>query len=212
MSGRSHPQISNPHRGATGRFRLALAASAVAHLLFAVGVVTEPFLRKERFHDRAPVVAILEILPPVPVFTAAEDGEKRLALPLPHNKSVETWGERRTAAPAALQQRVPDTTRIVLPEVPDTTVYTAADLDSYPRPIVPLELGRVSGWSGQLRLELFIDEHGNVVRVTFPEPVAPGAPEAALRELIAGARFAPARKEGRAVKSRIVLSVNSAAR
>lgn len=207
MSHWSPAQTPYSRRETPGRFRTALAASAVAHLLFAAGLVSEPSFRNERFRDRAPLMAVLEILPPGPVTRAAEEGEKRVTPRMPRHKPVETRGERRIAAPDALQPRAPDTARMVLPEVPDPTVYSATDLDSYPRPLIPLEFGSISGLSGQLRLDLVIDEYGSIVRVTFPEPVAPGASEAALRELLAGARFAPARKDGRAVRSRIRLSV-----
>lgn len=94
-------------------------------------------------------------------------------------------------------------------------VYSARELDSLPAPVLPLDIGRLldrGAAATDLRLELVIDEHGAVNEVSFAAPGAAGVPERELRAALAATPFVPARKDGRAVKSRIMLSVSLAAR
>ncbi|HET9405069.1 MAG TPA: hypothetical protein VFO57_10855 [Burkholderiales bacterium] len=100
-----------------------------------------------------------------------------------------------------------------LPQVPDPTVYTARDLDSYPRPVAPLDFGRPAERAAglpiaEIRLELLIDERGIVGDIAFAEPRLSSQLETQLRTAVASTRFVPARRNGRAVKSRVLLSVN----
>ncbi|MBI3043323.1 MAG: hypothetical protein HYY78_10935 [Betaproteobacteria bacterium] len=102
---------------------------------------------------------------------------------------------------------------LALPPVPDQTVFSARDLDVYPAPVAPFDVDRVAARvdgdaAGEVRLEVLIDEHGRVKEIAFAEPRTLDASAARLRDIIAATRFVPARKDGRAVKSRIVLSVN----
>ena len=108
-------------------------------------------------------------------------------------------------------RRVPDPHPLAPPQVPDPTYYTARDLDVYPRPIAPLELDRIAAGTsvaGRVALALLIDEQGAVNDIAFAGTVAPERLREALRAVLAAARFLPARKDGHAVKSRVVLSVD----
>jgi hypothetical protein len=89
----------------------------------------------------------------------------------------------------------------LLPAPADATVYTAGDLDSLPVPVSPLALTSTV----PVRVELVIDEHGLVRSVSIAGPG--GRPDPELRSLLAATAFVPARKDGRAVRSRIVLGV-----
>jgi len=93
---------------------------------------------------------------------------------------------------------------------PDRTYYPARELDAYPQPAQPLELDRLPG-AGGFRLLLLIDEHGIVNDVSLVEAGAAVRLDEALRAALAATRFLPAQKDGRAVRSRIVLSVSFAA-
>ena len=102
---------------------------------------------------------------------------------------------------------------LALPQAADPSYYTARDLDSYPRLVVALDINRLVNRavgipSPTIRLELIIDEHGIVNHVTFAAPGIPGVLETELRAAIAATRFIPARKDGRAVKSRVLMSIN----
>jgi len=97
---------------------------------------------------------------------------------------------------------------LALPPAPDPDYYTARDLDRYPRPLAPSQINRTAGdGAGEVRLEILIDERGIVQEMTFAGPAAPARVEEALRAALATTRFLPAQKDGRAVRSRIVLSV-----
>ena len=89
---------------------------------------------------------------------------------------------------------------------PDPTYYPARELDAYPQPARPLALDRPAG-AGSIRLLLLIDEHGVVNDVSLVEADAAGHLEETLRAMLVAARFIPARKDGRDVKSRVLLSV-----
>jgi protein TonB len=98
---------------------------------------------------------------------------------------------------------------LTLPPAPDSRYYPARDLDTYPRPLAPLQLDVLrEGRTGEVRFEMLIDEAGVVQGVIFIEPSQPGAVEEGLRAVLAAARFQPALKDGRAVRSRLVLSVS----
>lgn len=119
--------------------------------------------------------------------------------------------EPRAAVAAAREHPARDAPPLPLPQVPDSTYYAARDLDVYPRPVAPLELDRVAAGDaapGRVTLALLIDEHGVVNEVALAGPAAPGRVEEGLRAVVAATRFFPARKDGRAVKSRVVLSVD----
>ena len=100
-----------------------------------------------------------------------------------------------------------------LPAAVDTTWYAAHDIDVYPRPGVPLRLAPPEGAGERdvrLALWLRIDEQGEVVEVTAAEPGTPAAWVDAARASLVAIRFAPARRDERAVRSRLLLSVSFA--
>ena len=97
---------------------------------------------------------------------------------------------------------------LALPQAADLSYYTARDLDRYPKPLAPFQINRTAGDGvGEVRLEILIDERGIVQDVTFAGPAAQARVGEELRAALAATRFLPAQKDGRAVRSRIVLSV-----
>lgn len=97
---------------------------------------------------------------------------------------------------------------LALPQAADPSYYTARDLDSYPRPLAPIRIDRAAGdGAREVRLEILIDERGVVQDMTFARPAAPARVEGELRAALVATRFLPAQKDGRAVRSRIMLSV-----
>jgi len=100
---------------------------------------------------------------------------------------------------------------VTLPQTADPSYYTARDLDRYPRPLAPFWIDRAAGdGAGEVRLEILIDERGVVQDIAIAGPAAPARVEEELRAALAVTRFLPAQKDGRAVRSRIVLSVSFA--
>ena len=205
------PPFSLPPR-ATGRFRCALALSAACHLLFVTAMVPKP--PGGRAHSGATAVMTVR-LAPQPVTAGAILPEPEIPAAAPRMKRPAPVSDREAHAITAdiAMRPVQDTQPLALPQVPDPTYYSARDLDAYPRPVVPLELDRIAAGhavAGRVALALHIDEQGAVNNVAFVEPVAPDRLREELRAVLAATRFLPARKDGRAVRSRIVLSVDFA--
>jgi len=126
----------------------------------------------------------------------------------------EKWGQTRFSASGSQGQKVESDPIFhsrppALPQAPDPDYYPARDLDDYPRPLAPLRIGRPARASaGEVRLELLIDERGVVRDIVFAGPAQSRGAEEELRATLAATPFMPARKDGRAVRSRILLSVN----
>ena len=97
-----------------------------------------------------------------------------------------------------------------MPRTPDPTYYPARELDGYPTPVAPLNLDRlasaVTGGTARIRVALSIDEHGVVKDIAVVEDEPASRLKEQLRTVLAATLFLPASKEGRAVRSRILLS------
>lgn len=90
----------------------------------------------------------------------------------------------------------------------DSRYYLAQELDSYPRPLAPLHLGGpAGGGAAEVLLEILVDERGVVQDVILGPPSQSGRANEELRAVLAATHFMPARKDGRAVRSRLTLRV-----
>lgn len=100
---------------------------------------------------------------------------------------------------------------LALPQAPDPTYYSARDLDHYPRPAAPLELDSLARGRDHaatiFRFQVLIDETGTVNEIS-PVEGEPLPLRDELRAALAAVRFYPGRKDGRAVKSRVTLSID----
>jgi hypothetical protein len=201
-------------RDAGKRSRLwpAFAFSAAAHLSLALVLAPEIPLRSALSPDFPAITVGIEHVPASGELVADEP-LKEPAEPRPHGSPVAPVD---VAATDARQENVAPGLSASLPLIPDPTVYDVRDLDSYPRPVAPLDVGRYenseTGGSAAIRFELTIDERGAVSEIVLTGSRAAGTVEADLRSMLAATRFIPARKEGRAVKSRVLLSINLAKR
>jgi hypothetical protein len=97
------------------------------------------------------------------------------------------------------------------------TWYGAHELDSYPRALAPLRFEHptaagLENTGARLLLWLRIDEHGHVVEVAAGEAGIPDRLVEATRASVAAVKFVPARKDERAVKSRLLLRIDFARR
>lgn len=97
-----------------------------------------------------------------------------------------------------------------LPQSQDATYYSARSLDFFPAAMTPLALAQhaVELQGVRARAMVLIDETGivNEVRQIDAEPA--GHAESAVRELLLRTRFTPARKDGRAVKAQVLISLS----
>lgn len=188
---------------------MALAASAFAHLLLIQNLVFEVPERIGRLLHAGIAVRIVPSVEPL-----AATSEPTLFSP---QTGTDVTGADRShlVAPEAIRvhpTRDPDTPP-VLPQAPDPTYYSARDLDVYPRPAMPLDFERLGsrdtvGAANRFRVVMLIDEDGIVNEIAVIEPEPRDSLLQALRAMLAEIRFFPGQKDGRAVKSRVLLSVS----
>ena len=143
-----------------------------------------------------------------PTLPVAEPEIERMAVPPPAPPR-----ERKKAAPAAAPGNVEAAGHGGGLDIPDPTYYGVRQLDVFPVLASAFDLrypARASAEDvkGRVALLVLIDAEGNVNDVSVVESQPAGYfEEDALRTLRA-ARFKPARKSGRPVKSRIVIEIN----
>jgi hypothetical protein len=191
-------------RDATRRLAHALALSVAAHLFLVESLALETALRTT-VQAAAPVILTARLEPAA----EAEPEGPSVPAPLPKVERVRARGIEHVTASARVKQGTETT--LALPQPPDPTYYSARDLDVYPRPVAPLELDTLVRGRGLaatiFRFQALIDESGTANEVTPVE----GEPLSLRNELLAvlaATRFHPGRKDGRAVKSRVTLSID----
>jgi periplasmic protein TonB len=192
---------------AYGRLGVALMLSVAFHVFLvtrppaigmrSLGPVQSPVIRA-RLEQPPPRTG-----QPLPSHASAADDAAReagIAVPIP--------AEAVTAQPAVAEPSAAETSFAL----PDLVYHPAADLDVYPVPVSPILLAypdsvRVAGVQGKVSLWVSIDETGWPAEVAIhdadPSVVFDEAALTALR----GARFSPARKDGRPVRSRVLIEL-----
>jgi protein TonB len=113
---------------------------------------------------------------------------------------------RASAPPSA------PSTGIDLPFIRDPTYYPAKQLDVYPQPLAAIRLeypdaAAKARVDGRLLVLLLIDEFGVVNDASVVEAQPEGYFEEAALAAFRSVRFSPAQKQGRAVKSRVLLQL-----
>ena len=96
--------------------------------------------------------------------------------------------------------------------IPDPVDYPAKELDIYPqalKPIMPVypQSARDSQIAGFVTLMVSIDAAGRVVSTSVADAAPDGVFEEVAQQALAGAAFYPAQKEGRTVRSRILIKL-----
>ena len=100
-----------------------------------------------------------------------------------------------------------------LPQLADTTYYDALALDVQPQAVSTIELadpdaGSPSPHVGHVRLQLKLEADGRVSEATLLESSLPPVYEALALDAFGKAIFTPGRRNGQAVRARIVIEVN----
>ena len=199
------------------RLGAALAASALAHWVLLTSLLPDAPWRTGAIRTGPALITVrIASLPaPVPPEPVSPDPEPHRApesaATAPESvvrlQSAQERGPARSSA-SARQTSSEGIDPDPIFRGPDPIYYAARDLDSYPRPLTPLRIDQPPGSSAdEVRLELLIDEYGVVRDVTFSVSNDPGGVHEALRGALMATVFIPAIKDGRAVKSRIVLGV-----
>jgi protein TonB len=196
---------------AAGRLLCAIALSAVLHVTLIYGMqlgARRPSSQPLKVHlQRLEVTRAAEPPPPIAVPARKMMRGAVVALPAPATVAVDP-------APAAAAQTREDTRRpeIDVPTIVDPTWYEARDLDLFPHPLAPVvpeytATAKEEGVSGELTLTLKVDEYGFVQEATVVKAEPAGYFETAALSAFRSARFAPARRDGRAVRSLIAVRV-----
>lgn len=200
------------------RLLVASGLSLLLHLALLLGVPVNPTggmpdvaslinARLEPAADATPAAAALEPERPAGEASAVKaPGEDPLAEPEPRKPEVKPEPKPAAAPPPS------PSTGIELPLIRDPTYYPAKQLDVYPQPLAPIRLhypesAVAERVNGRLLLLLLIDEYGVVNEASVVESEPPGYFEEAARSVFRAARFAPGMKDGRAVKSRVLVQV-----
>ena len=97
-----------------------------------------------------------------------------------------------------------------IPSIPDLVHYPARDLDIYPQALNPIrpaypQAAREAQVAGSVTLLVLIDEAGRVVGTSVADAAPGGIFEQVAQQAVASAAFYPAQKDGRAVRSRILV-------
>lgn len=109
------------------------------------------------------------------------------------------------APPAAQQAAVtapdaPPAANTVAPALAMARFFSANELDVLAEPLQPIVLPETDDLPADVRLQVYIDASGHVVRVTVPTNL-PEAYAEAIRQRFYAASFTPARKAGQPVAS-----------
>jgi protein TonB len=197
------------------RLLVAAALSLLLHLALLLGVPVNPAsgvrdsvtilsARLEPAPDSAParntVPAVVEAIPrPEPADARPQ--------PVAIRAETRTRPQPDPALPAVSGGG------IELPLNRDPTYYPARQLDVYPQPLTPIKLdypatAASARANGRLLVLLLIDEFGVVNDASIVEAEPQGYFEETALEVFRAARFSPAQKQGKPVKSRALLQVN----
>ncbi len=184
------------------RFALALVLSTLLHAV--LGLSTGG-VHRARSPASASTVLRVDIVAPAPQTPTELAPEIR---PLdPVARRVEQSAPRtRSTGQDAHRERAADTPA---PAHADTTYYPARQLDVYPALAAGLDL-RHSGKapaSGRVLLLVAIDTHGGVNDLSVVEAQPAALFDEAARTAFLSARFRPAFKDGRPVRSRLLIEV-----
>ena len=200
---------------AEGRLMVAVVFSAALHILLIHSLVLRPGIPAARqsnpIHARlvsaetAPDPAGRERVPtPLPVAT-----DNAVSLP---REVIPGLSEKPDPEPSSPVENV-SLAIPALPEVPDLIHYAAKDLDIYPQlrgalnPDYP-ESAFAQKIAGTVTLLVLVDEAGRVTETAVVDAVPEGLFDDSAQQALSRAAFIPAQRDGRIVRSRILVSVN----
>lgn len=193
---------------AAARFVLVLAASVVLHLALAFGIrikAAQPVARSQPAMEVRIERAQVKVKSLLLTESAADRVEKKVEMKPSEEKPVQPPPAPAEPAPAILPA-------LEIPLFDDPTWYPAKQVDVHPSPLQPVlpdyppNAGE-KGVAGTITLLLLIDEQGIVKEVSVVEAKPEGYFEESAMGAFRAARFAPAQKNGRAVKSRVLIRV-----
>ena len=205
------------------RLMVAIALSLALHFVLLVCVSVRP--TGSAPNVAAAIQARLERATPEP---AADSRAPPDALPIPAETAAVAPAKAVASLPLAPQPQVETETRpepnpidpptyssaihFELPLIRDPTYYPAKQLDVYPLPLTEIkfdypESAAAERIDGRLLMLLLIDEFGVVNEASVVEAHPEGYFEESALSVFRATRFSPAQKQGRPVKSRVLMHV-----
>ena len=136
----------------------------------------------------------LQAAPPANAAVATEKVAAAAALP------AEPVAPPATQPAAAAEPAADPVANTVAPALAMARFFSANELDVLAEPLQPIVLPETDDLPADVRLQVYIDASGHVVRVTVPTDL-PEAYAEAIRQRFYAASFTPARKAGQAVAS-----------
>ncbi|MEO8164553.1 MAG: TonB family protein [Betaproteobacteria bacterium] len=96
---------------------------------------------------------------------------------------------------------------------PDLVHYAAKELDIYPQVVAPImptypPAAFAAHTAGFVTLQVMIDESGRVLGTSVVDAAPDGVFEQAARQAVTAAAFHPAQKDGRIVRSRVLVRID----
>jgi protein TonB len=208
----------NANTEAGERFALTLAGSLILHFALVFGLQIRPqitphsssVILQARLVDAALDAPHPPRTPPDP--QAMKLLSEDIPLPVPQAAS-EPVSQQEAAAPSAAPEEKATSLPIVeVPLIEDPTYYKASEVDVHPsalqviQPAYPDE-ATSANVAGSVVLLLLLDESGKVQDISVEEASPPGYFEKSALEAFRNARFSPAQRQGRVVKSRMRIKV-----
>ena len=186
------PTVILSHSVPGRRISIALGLSLLAHFLM-VGDWGASGTRQPTTII-VPLQARLELAPAALPPSAVAD------IPPVSDAPHPTVSSRRTSPASAAAVVVEQSQAGTATSGPDLRFYLARELDQYPSPLSALRLD-----NGSVRLWVSIDQTGRVVDAAVIDAEPPGEFEMLARARVLATRFVPAQRDGRTVKSRVLL-------
>ena len=196
------------------RLLVACSLSLLLHLALLLGIPVNP------------TGGVPQVVPPIYARLEPAEPRPRVATLIPAEKTgtpVRKDVRPEPAAAKAEPKREPSQAAngpasapiagIEIPLSRDPTYYPARQLDVYPQLLAPIKLdypdrAAAQRLDGHLLLLLLIDEFGIVDEASVVEAQPEGHFEEAALSVFRVTRFSPAQKQGRPVKSRVLLQVS----
>jgi protein TonB len=211
-------QVTHSGAETAEKLALTLAASLILHfaLIFGLQIRSAPSTSHVSRVIQARLVAapdiaptVLTAQPPEPESLVVEAQEASLPPPEPQTPDSAATSPQASAAVPEMNTSLPS---IEVPLIEDPTYYPALEVDVHPtalkiiQPIYPDEAASANV-TGSVVLVLLLDESGKVQELSVEEANPSGMFEQSALDAFRNARFSPAQRNGRVVKSRMRIKV-----
>lgn len=209
--------VNPPPSGAVAAEKLALtlAGSLILHfaLIFGLQIRAVPAASHASRVIQAKLVeapTAVTVSPPEPDALVVQ-AQEPAPLPLPSPTAPEPPVAAQPASAAAPENNA-NLPSIEVPLLEDPTYYPAQEVDVHPtalqviQPFYPDEAASANA-AGSVVLVLLLDESGKVQDLSVEEAYPPGMFDKSALDAFRNARFTPAQRHGRTVKSRVRIKV-----